>query len=437
MKTIHISQFYPCSKVELAVELQYIVELSKYLQDYDYALSVDGVEFDKVLRKSRFWDYFRVAVDKEEIIDCFEEDIEISIIDPVDYGVKLKNVKFTTKEIIFDNDVAIRRRNDMEFNYRTPELVNVAFTEQTPQYWSWALMANIIVNNSTLNCFGGETNWISFIAFVAVERLMTGQPNVLLIELCNQVMNTSMLLSNFMLLMEMTDACKWCKYFFTSTVTDKMKNHLGYQAWYMRGKELGYLNRWYSPTEKNIYMNKLHIRRGSVVYLYERRFGQRLDPIKSIEGFSVAVVEKITADGVTFTVVNNKKTKSQGEIDWEDYTMLTKSMYNFENPFNKPNTSTVVRAWNDLGVEYAMHGEKYFITPVNNDDYREVHIGDEDNRLYVKLPSAELTYWILKDYEIEFDEQRFVKEYINQEPLYEMFKRTGVLPDEYILQEVV
>ena len=66
--------------------------------------------------------------------------------------------------------------------------------------------------------------------------------------------------------------------------------------------------------------------------------------------------------------------------------------------------------------------------------YKEQFIGDEQNRLKVQLPAIELTYWILRDYGIEFDELRFVEKYIKEEPLYDMFQRTGTIPDKYIIK---
>lgn len=165
--------------------------------------------------------------------------------------------------------------------------------------------------------------------------------------------------------------------------------------------------------------------------MYERHSGQRLDFLKSIEGFHVAVIDNITPDSIDFTIVHNKKTLTQGEVDYEDFTTVTKQMYGFTNPFTKANTSKVSYAWTDIGVEYAMHGEQFFILACNNDDFKEQYIGDEHNRIKVKLPAIELTYWILREYGIEFDELRFVEKYIHEEPLYDMFKRTGTVPDEY------
>ena len=45
-KIVHISQFYPCTKIGISVELAYLVELGKYLHDKGYTLSVDGIMYE-------------------------------------------------------------------------------------------------------------------------------------------------------------------------------------------------------------------------------------------------------------------------------------------------------------------------------------------------------------------------------------------------------
>ena len=82
MGTVHISQFYSCSEVSLSSELYYLSELGKYLfLNYDRALSIDGVILNSVLKKSLYWDYFRVAVKQGWVVDTnlpsYETDITI------------------------------------------------------------------------------------------------------------------------------------------------------------------------------------------------------------------------------------------------------------------------------------------------------------------------------------------------------------------------
>ena len=98
---IHISQFYPCTKVNVSVELAYIVEVSKYLHDKGMVLSLDGILFEEDLIESRFWDYFRMGVSEGWIIDVdCDMFIPIDIQFPIDYSVKLRNILIVEDEVM-------------------------------------------------------------------------------------------------------------------------------------------------------------------------------------------------------------------------------------------------------------------------------------------------------------------------------------------------
>jgi hypothetical protein len=434
MKTVHVSQFYACTKVSLSVELQYLVELGKYLWSNDCCLSVDGVDFDKVLRKSKYWDYFRVAVDEGWVVDCSESDVEITTSSPVDYSVEFKNVLLVEEYTGFNSKDSHLRHVNMSYAYRTPLHQQIVFSEKTKQYWSWKLDADYIVNNITMNSAGSNTVWVSMLAYVAVQRLLFGYPQNLLLEIAFPITKTPMVLSNFILFMEECSACQgWCFYTFTENVPESIINHLGYTAWYTKGVELGELSHWYSPAEKQEYLKQLDLTVGDVVYLYERKKGQKLDFIKEIAGFHVAIIRKIDSKGISFTIVNNKKTLEQGVVDYASFSMATKQMYDFTNPFETANTTETTYYWSDLGIEYAMHDEHYFITKCTNDDIKEIHVGGGNwSRLLLRLPAIELTYWILKDYKIPFDEERYVSKYMSAEPLYAMYHRLGTVDERYI-----
>lgn len=435
-RSIHISQFYAVSNVELAVELQYFVELGKYLHYHGTCLSIDGVDLAPVLRKSRYWDYFRIAVDNGWIIDCTADDVEITPINPIVYNKTLKNILITEDKVEYDSEDSKNRQLSMDYAYRTPLKQQVVFDVKTDQYWSWKMDADYMVNNMTLNSAGSESTWISFLAYVAVNRLLFGHPQNLLIEISYSLAKIPMVLSNFLLFIEETTACRgWCFYTYASNVSEQKINHLGYTAWYAKGVEMGELKHWYSPKDKLEYLRKLNLKCGDVIFLYERKPGQKLDYLKEIEGFHVAVIKDIDNRGIRLNVVNNKKTKEQGIVDYASYSMATKQMYNFNNPFLKANTNEITYSWSDIGVEYAMYDERYFITKCTNDDIREMYIGGGDwSRLHIHIPAIELTYWILKDFDIPFNDMRFVDMYMKEEPLYSMYHRTGTVDEKYIIK---
>lgn len=435
---IHINQFYPCTHVSLGVELQYIVELGKYLSDFGSILSVDGVTFDDCLKVSRFWDYFRMAIESEWICDCNRKDVAITLTNPIDYTVEFKNVHLTEKAVQYDAKDFAMRRDDIAYAYKTPKESQISFKEKNDMFWIWSLDHEYVVNNTSLNSYGSDVIWVSFIAYVAVQRLMVGQPKNLMVEVSFSLSKTPMVLSTFILLQEETQCCTgWCYYTFAKNVDESTISHIGYTAWYAKGLEKGMLNRFYSSPEKLDMLKSLGLGVGDVCFLYERKAGQSLDYVKSIVGFHFAIIKEITDKDIILTVVNNKKTLMQGEKDYADFTMATKAIYEFNNPFKKQNQSVKKFALTDIGVEYCMHGEQYFITACNNDDYKEMWVGsDEWSPAKLLLPAIELVYWILKDYKYEFNEEHFLEMYMKGEkPLYTQFRNNGEVASEYYVRD--
>ena len=441
-KIVHISQFYPCTKVGISVELAYIVEVGKYLHDRGYALSVDGILYEDDLKESRFWDYFRMGVSEGWIVDVIEmENFGIDMQFPIDYDVELRNIRIVETDVPFDNQDFNHRKEDADYNYRTPLDSQVVFKDKTDGVWLWELNGQggqtYMANNKTLNSDGSDTCWISLIAYVAVERLLSGESITLLIDINNEIASTPNVLSSLLLLQDETNVCKgWCFFHMDENIPSTKLNHLGYAAWFYKGIEKGFLQRWYSPTEKFTYLDKLDIKVGDVISLYERNMGQRLNAMKSIAGFRCAIVRGVTETGITLEAVNTKKTKYQGVLDYKDYNMATKKMYDFQNPFLRFNTSMMTLQWNEIGVEYMMHNEKYFITPLYADDSKVQNVKNENgDTACLNLPTIEFTYWVLKDFDADFNEERFLERYYGgKKPLYTQFYETGSVEKEYIYE---
>lgn len=437
-ESVHISQFYACSNVSLAVELQYIVELGKYLFYRGMCLSVDGVAFDDILRKSRFWGYFSMAVTEGWVVDCPCKDAIVDTRFPVNYDVHIKNVLLTEEDVPFDNDEHVKRKNDAYYAYKTPLRKQVIFSEKDDISWVWSL-GKTDANRSTMCSYGSEDTWVSFIAYVAVARLFDNQPQLLMIEIGYELTQTHMLMSSFLLLQNETDVCSgWCFYSYAPNVTKAMVNHIEYTAWYAKGKEMGVVGREYNALKKHKHMSELDLKVGDIVFLYERSTRQKSNFIKEIAGFHFARIDKIDKQGVLFYIINTKKTLYQGELDYADYPMSIKVMYNRMNPFATLNARHENISWLDLGVEYFMCGEKYFIIPCTPDDEKVIWVRESDwTPVRLHLNAIELTYWILKDFGVDFNEERFIKRYFSDVPLYQQYLDTGIVPEKYIANREV
>lgn len=437
---IHIGQVYTCSQVDLACELYYICELGKYSKlNYGKALSIDGVVLSSCLKKSIIWDYFRMAVDEGWLVETGvdEQELLITAMHPIDLDKnEIANYLYGLDPVKFDADDIQKRRVDYEYDMRTPVKAQISFEVMTDHAWKWSingLDGNYFnVNNTSLNHNRADQSWLSLIAMVAIHRLFTGVPDILGLEFSSNTVLNTMAVSYVMLLEEYTQALTgWCQYILNDSIPIKNQLQLGYTSWYARGRDLGLCDRWYSGKEKFEYMKKLDIKTGDLVMYYEREKAQKMNYVKSIFGCHLAKITYLTDDSIGLELINTNKPYFQGKEEFDNNTVIVKNMYMGKPPYTKLSTTKVSHSLADIGVEYYLYSEKYFIIPLSeSDDTRITRVSDGSRKDTLVLDQNNLTYWILKDYNYEFNEQRFLDKFFkNEEPVYTRYMRGEVLED--------
>lgn len=442
--SIHISQFYSCSKISYACELYYACELGKHLMaDYNEALSLDGVILVEDLKKSIVWDLFRIAVDKGWVVDTSipTQDIAITIQHPlVMDSSKLINIRITEEPVQFNREDYQHRMNDAVYNYTEPKVSQIVFREKSDELWVWDAYGvdkkYFNVNNATV---GGNQSYmalVSLIAYVAVKRLKTGVPKYFGCEFDGQTILNGLALSYIDILLDKTECfgykdskgniISWFNYRFNN-VADAVRNQLGYYAWYMMGKDMGYFEDFSVPKDKLAYMKDNDIREGDFVMLYKREKQQKTNYMKSIASCHLACIKSIKDLGVIFEIFHTTKPYYQGKYDFDDNTTAIKAMYQDKKPYEKLNTSEESIDFTNLGVEFLLSTETYFImrlSEVGEDGgiYARVHNGTKEAEL--NLTQNDLVYWICKDYGYKFDEERFLSlHFPKTEPMYTRFMR--------------
>lgn len=440
---VHISQFYSCSKVELACELYYICELGKYLKYYyNDSLSIDGVIISSDVLKSDIWDFFRLSVSEGWVVETgiARERLEVTIQNPLREDLTLvKNVLYTLDEVPFSRRESNMRRSDLSYAYRTPEKLQVSFAEMSSERWIWTYAGedgrNSIVNNKAFGHNLAHQCWVSLVAFVAVRRLKTGEPRLLGLKFSQNTIKICQSALGYLDLLNEGTNCLygWCFYTKDDSISKQDKLQLGYMAWYLKGKDLGLLSRWYSAEEKLRYLKKLDIRIGDIVAVYERVRSQKKNYIKSISSCRVGKVRYITKTGIGLELFNTVKTKFQAMEDFKNKSIAVKMMYMNTDSFAKFNSSETNYDINDVGVEYMMFNEKFFLVPLTGcDDEVVLRVTDGVRKDTLCLPQNEAIYWILKDYGVEFNEEHFLKVcFPDSVPAFTRYMDGGMLEDSY------
>lgn len=443
---VHISQLYACSEVELACELYYICELGKYSKIlHDKPISLDGIILNSVIEKSIIWDYFRMAVDEGWLVNTGvpADKLAINVQQPLNFDKRtVVNYLYTIDEVSFDSEDTMKRRVDYEYDLRTPVKSQVSFESMTDSAWVWSIEGadgkHFSTNNKSFNHNRADQSWLSLIAMVAIHRLYTGYPERLGLRFSNNAVLNNMAISYIMILDDMTQALTgWCLFNLDDSINEKTILQLGYTAWYAIGRDRGLLNKWYSGKEKYKYMQKLDMQAGDLVMYYERDKAQKMNYIKSIAGCHLAKIKSVSDDSISLQLIHTVKPYFMGKEDFDNHTIAVKKMYINNLPYKEIHTSEVSISLADIGVEYYMFSEKFFITPLDEtDDMKVVRVSDGTRKDTLVLDQNNLIYWILKDYDYEFNEERFLKKFFSkEEPVYTRYMRGDVLEDYWYYKE--
>ena len=117
--------------------------------------------------------------------------------------------------------------------------------------------------------------------------------------------------------------------------------------------------------------------------------------------------------------------------------MAVKKMYMGIMPYESLRYQTQTLSLLDVGIEYMLYNEGYFIVPLDAcTDVSEQWVTNGVTSDKLLLPQNDLIYWILKDYDVQFNEQRFLARYFSKsEPLYTRYMRGETLEDCYYAKE--
>jgi hypothetical protein len=423
--------------------LFYICELGKYLKfNYGQALSLDGVLLSECLKNSPIWEYFRLVATKGWVEDfnVSDSDFLVSIIHPTMLDLNLvSNVLLTTDTVNFNSADYSRRSKDFEYACTEPERLQVSFSNQSDEFWLWNINgANgkfYNINNQTFGHNLGFQRFVSLVAMVAVERLKTGKPAYLGVSFSQSLLLSNFSISSYLTILKEDCSCLegWCHLVYDEDVLPQSLLQVGYSAWYQKGRDKGMLDRWYSGKEKMEYLKKLDVKKGDIVMYYKRPRSSRLNSVKSIKSCHVARVEYITSTDIGLSLFNTTKLYCQAKADFDNQTIAVKKMYCGKLPYTDFNMTKINESLSDLGVEYMMQNELAFIVPLDQcDDSVETLVTNGTIESKVILSQNDFIYYLLKDYGVEFNHERFVDKYFKGTvPFYDFFNSLECTPEQF------
>lgn len=385
----HATQIYPCSEVSTGSELYYLCEVGRYLKNYGETLSLEGVIINKELSKSKFWSYFCYSIENGYIVNVGVPQSEVSI-----------NLELVDMSKFFTLDLS------------KPE-TSPAFKEKTNQVWSFSLegssSSDEVHNINLLNGMTRSQSWVSLVAYVSVERFLTGFPNQLIMSFSNTVTYQRMAVADIYLLEEETSALNgWV------TINYLDRTTCDYESWIYDKQDKGYMLKPVHSDDKKALLKKMGLRVGDPVFLYKRaksgRSGESNNRVRDIEECKLAVIESVTKSGLSFTVLGKANTRLGKQKEFEACCAETRSMYKSKN-YLKSYTSRINFSWLDIGVDKLLFDEDYFFLDISQADTVSLWVTNGVQEDYLTLSCQDGAYWVLKDGEIPFNEDSYKKRY--------------------------
>lgn len=431
LQPVHISKIYACSRVSVGSELLYICELGKYLHQCGYVLSLDGVILEDSLRNSRLWDTFRIAVTNGWVTDFGFSAVDLNITSTTnDITTRgLVNILITEEEVGDDREDTIRRNQDYLYGILTPKKAQTFFQNKDTACWSWCMAgsspAEENINTRGLKRTEQSIVYISIIAYIAVRRYLTGSPKEFKMTFDSDSVHSRLGISDVYLLFDETDAvCSW--FSFKCDVPEEEENQLGYFAWWYKGFDSGKMHEA-TAVEKYNKCLSFDFKVGDIISLYERKPLQLENLTKEIENFHFAIIRGISRKGIDLEIIHTTKTYFTGLLEFKNYSMSVKAMYGDKHPYKSFTSTRRFFDWLDIGVEYLLHTELFFITPIYDGDGKYIKVNDNGTVINLWVSQQDFIYWVLQDYQVEFNEKHFLDTYFkNRVPMYNRYSHDEV-----------
>lgn len=426
MNIVQLSEIYPVQEIKLASELLYVCELAKYFYiHHQTQLSIDGVVLNDSLKKSRYWAMYRVAVTNEWLTNAVNpQSVAVTELNPV-YFRNVSNILVTEEPVTFNEVDWKKRQEDLQYDRLTPVPVQVFFSSIDSDKVVWTKDGlsddHSITHSTSFFSKDASQRLTSLVAYVAVERFFSSNPFQFVFNCDSFVAHTQLAMADIVILIERTNALdNWFVLKYTCGI--EAEKRIGYEAWWFRGYELGYLSKEYEREEKIAYAKQLDLKVGDVICYFERDASHKNNYVKEIKSSNFAIIKEITKKGITISRVLTMKLPYQRKKEFDALKMSEKAMFGGKYKTDSFSQDTMTIEWNELGVEYAMYDELKFITPVQLDSRTTMPVMSkkELKEVLVEVDAANFIYWILSEYEVEFNKERFDARYLNgNKPTYE------------------
>lgn len=203
---------------------------------------------------------------------------------------------------------------------------------------------------------------------------------------------------------------------------DDYKVDLDYSFFCNNGKVAGH-HRLHSIEEKHKLLDKFGMVEGSILILANREGMCENNPFGYIKSTTVMRLDEIGDSFLGVTCISINKTKEEVELDFYDIDDNVRYMF-VDMLSKKPHQSSTELNIVGVGIDNHFLDEDKFITLLDDSEEVTKLVTIDGKQVNVNMSGIDAVYWILRQYEIDFDIDLFKKMYFKDKtPLWDTYNK--------------
>lgn len=372
-------------------EFYLALAIGSILHNKGYSLNMDGMRVDaEAIPKDMIKYYKRLLNDGAISLSMFER------------GVTDLDLANTDIDTTYFDELPLAKNNGEKLDW-TLEYAKENYGEHGKKFLEFIKLGNTLVH---------------LVASHLVNVILNGEKRKLVLHFDSQKAKSTFIYVNIYSCLQ---TLQWIRDYVELDIDfGDYRVDLDYSIFCNNGKVAGH-NRLYSISEKLSLLDRYGMVEGAILVLWSRDGMCENNPFGHITGASVVRLDEIGDNFLGVTKMNLNKTKEEVLQDYYDIDENIRSLF-VDMVGKKPHQSSTELDIYGIGVHNHFADEEHYLTLIDGSEevYKTVTIDGKVGT--VKMSEVDAVYWLLRQYEIEFDMDLFKEMYFgSKEPLWDMY----------------
>lgn len=383
-------------------EFYLALAMGKILRSRGYCLNMDGMQVDADCVPDNMIKYYKKLLNEKAIsLSLFNEE-DTGIENNYEYDKDLQGVDI---DISYFSNIVLAEDNGATLDW-SYEFAKENYGEYRKTFLEFLKLGLTLVH---------------LVAYHLVSVILDGNKKKLILHFDSQKSDNTFLYIN---IYSCLHTINWINNYVGLDLDlsdSKNKNKdLDYMLFFNNGLVAGHykLN---SVSEKLALLKKYGMVEGSILELWSRGNISKDNKMGTITGVTIIRLDEINEDFIGITTIALNRTKEEVLQDYYDIDESVRSLF-VDMLGKKPNMSSTELNLYNVGIDNHFLDEDKYITLI--DEYSEVYklITIDGKVGNVKMTEVDAIYWLLCQYDIEFDRELYKKMYFHdKEPLWDMY----------------